>query len=347
MRDARAAIAADVDATISGAGTTAHVRAIRGARRAVKRGGAAIVEELERAVAFFAKVATTAIVAAAVTAYLEGAAARRRRFGQLRLSLLEDAAARARARARMTPEQVEEIRERVGADVATAVGAYADDVNARLRAVVARGIRENLHEQDLAVRIGRSLRAAGVSERPYRLRQMARDQVNMNFMAARLKGNDDPAVQDVLWGYEYVSVDDDRVRPSHALLNGVRLPKEHPFWRENMPPNGYNCRCTVVEVFKEDRPRAKEPPKSVRYAGKLISPGADEGWRFNPAQVVPGPRARLDVAVRCEERRCRQYLGEARCEAFPDGIPEEIAHGDNDHTRPYPGDRGLRYERRR
>ncbi len=31
------------------------------------------------------------------------------------------------------------------------------------------------------------------------------------------------------------------------------------------------------------------------------------------------------------------------CDAFPDGIPEEILFGPFDHTEPYPGDHGLRY----
>lgn len=32
------------------------------------------------------------------------------------------------------------------------------------------------------------------------------------------------------------------------------------------------------------------------------------------------------------------------CEAFPDGIPDEIAYGDNTHTSPYPGDHGIQFE---
>jgi hypothetical protein len=32
------------------------------------------------------------------------------------------------------------------------------------------------------------------------------------------------------------------------------------------------------------------------------------------------------------------------CDAFSEGIPEEIWRGDNDHTRPYPRDNGIRFE---
>lgn len=37
-------------------------------------------------------------------------------------------------------------------------------------------------------------------------------------------------------------------------------------------------------------------------------------------------------------------VGELRCDAFPDGIPWPIQLGEFDHTKPYPGDHGLRYE---
>ncbi len=53
---------------------------------------------------------------------------------------------------------------------------------------------------------------------------------------------------------QYRTAGDGKMRPEHAALNGVTLPPSDPFWEEYYPPNGWNCRCTVVQVRKTKYP---------------------------------------------------------------------------------------------
>lgn len=47
---------------------------------------------------------------------------------------------------------------------------------------------------------------------------------------------------------QYRTAHDDKVRPEHAALDRITLPMSDPFWESYYPPNGWNCRCTVVQV---------------------------------------------------------------------------------------------------
>jgi len=42
-----------------------------------------------------------------------------------------------------------------------------------------------------------------------------------------------------------------------------------------------------------------------------------------------------------EEYFCQPFVS---CEAFPDGIPEEIFEGENLHKKAFRGDKGIRFE---
>lgn len=53
---------------------------------------------------------------------------------------------------------------------------------------------------------------------------------------------------------QYRTAGDGRVRPEHAALDRITLPVSSPFWDSFMPPNGWNCRCSVVQVRKGKYP---------------------------------------------------------------------------------------------
>ena len=43
------------------------------------------------------------------------------------------------------------------------------------------------------------------------------------------------------YNLQYRTAGDARVRPEHAEMAGITLPPSSPFWREFLPPNGWNC----------------------------------------------------------------------------------------------------------
>ena len=42
---------------------------------------------------------------------------------------------------------------------------------------------------------------------------------------------------------------------------------------------------------------------------------------------------------------CKHWIDRGRCEAFPDGVPDEILTNAHDHRKAYPGDKGIRFEK--
>ena len=46
---------------------------------------------------------------------------------------------------------------------------------------------------------------------------------------------------------QYETVGDGRVRPEHAVLDGIVKPVDDKFWNVNYPPNSWNCRCYTIQ----------------------------------------------------------------------------------------------------
>jgi len=85
------------------------------------------------------------------------------------------------------------------------------------------------------------------------------------------------------YNLQYRTAGDDKVRPEHAALNGVTLPMSDPFWETYYPPNGWNCRCTVVQVRKSKYPLT--PTDEAMARGEEALQSDTKGiFRFNPGK---------------------------------------------------------------
>jgi SPP1 gp7 family putative phage head morphogenesis protein len=167
-------------------------------------------------------------------------------------------------------------------DVVEVLRGAGEHVERELRPVVSEVIAAGEHTREGIKAIGAKFDALGMGQQPYRLEAIFRTQTQLTYGAGRWQADQDPDIQDILWGYEYNTVGDDRVRPSHVALDGTRLPKENPFWREYWPPNGYNCRCAALPIFHgEAEAKSKHPP--LGEGGRVVRP--DPGFAFNPGDV--------------------------------------------------------------
>lgn len=91
------------------------------------------------------------------------------------------------------------------------------------------------------------------------------------------------------YNLQYRTAKDDRVRESHAALADTTLPADDAFWDKYYPPNGWRCRCTVVEVRKGKY--AESDSAAASAAGEKATTELDKAgnnklamFRFNPGK---------------------------------------------------------------
>lgn len=134
-----------------------------------------------------------------------------------------------------------------------------------------------LNVKDATTLLAQNLKNSGIGGKSYLAETWARTSTNQAYSAGRWQQAKDPDIADLIWGYEYVAINDDRVRDSHAELDGVRKAKDDPFWNIYWPPNGWNCRCDVLEIISD-----------TAEAFETSAPGIlpDEGFAFNAGKIV-------------------------------------------------------------
>lgn len=99
---------------------------------------------------------------------------------------------------------------------------------------------------------------------------------------------------------EYQTVGDDAVRASHALLDGIVRKVDDSFWSTHYPPNGWGCRCEVIQAVG-----AKTPKKDIPNVG------IPEMFRTNLAQtglIYPKNHPYYTGIPKAEIRKAIAYL---------------------------------------
>ena len=90
--------------------------------------------------------------------------------------------------------------------------------------------------------------------------------------------------------WKYQTMGDEKVRSSHAALDGLILPADDPFWRDHSPPWEWNCRCQVVGVTEEEYAAAQD----VGDFNPADPDAKAAGWKLSPALLERLHQGQLD-----------------------------------------------------
>ncbi len=105
---------------------------------------------------------------------------------------------------------------------------------------------------------------------------------------------------------QYSAVLDNRTRKEHRAWHGIVRHVDDAFWHSHYPPNGYLCRCTVIQLSQRMVDQQglrvatdpfKTPYRNVRDAdGQVVDQvpvGIDAGWDSNVGVASSAPELAL------------------------------------------------------
>ena len=189
----------------------------------------------------------------------------------------------------------------------------------------------------------RRLDADVLALRPFHLETIFRNAVQSSYAAGRWQQQSRlKAIRPILM---YDAINDSRTRPAHRALDQFMAPVDDPVWKRIYPPNGHNCRCTVVSLT-EKQARARGWTGFV----KALPAEPDEGWDHNPgleyqdgldrARALEINAAPLEV-VRAQQRREILQLARIQGKDYvlgkPDSAGREYAVAINPQTAVFSG----------
>lgn len=139
---------------------------------------------------------------------------------------------------------------------------------------------------------------------PWRLETIFRT----NMQSAYAAGNwqEIVAQKDVAPFLMYDAVDDFRTRPLHRAWDRTILPVTSNWWKTHYPPNGYNCRCGVIQLDADQAKslglQVNQQPPATDYVNwtnprtgeiEKVPAGIDPGFGFNVGEAYLNEQQKL------------------------------------------------------
>ncbi|WP_314878408.1 phage minor head protein [Haemophilus parahaemolyticus] len=156
---------------------------------------------------------------------------------------------------------------------------------------------------------------------PRRLNTIYRVNMQAAYSAARYQRLRDNVDNRPYW--QYSAVGDARTRPAHLALSGKIYRYDDPFWTTFYPPNGFNCRCTVIAL--SDRDLARRGIEEVGDSAEFLVEATRPADKFGNKEKTVGFKL-ADGTVRIADKGFDYNVGRMSYKPNLDLYPEKLAH---------------------
>ena len=99
----------------------------------------------------------------------------------------------------------------------------------------------------------------------------------------------------------YVAILDNRTRHTHAQMHGKIAHRKDKFWEKNYPPNGWNCRCAVEFISKDEM--IEQGFKEMSEIEKTLN-FAEKDWDYDTRNLEKNDNA-LQLII---ENKLKKYV---------------------------------------
>ncbi len=83
---------------------------------------------------------------------------------------------------------------------------------------------------------------------------------------------------------QYCTAYDGKGSDEHAPLEEITLPPSDPFWDKYLPPNGWKCRCTAIQVDQKRYPKTN-PAIAMELGDRISKENKQQIFRYNSGKV--------------------------------------------------------------
>lgn len=137
---------------------------------------------------------------------------------------------------------------------------------------------------------------------PWRLETIFRTNLQTAYAAGQWEMIESQA--DVAPFLMYDAVDDHRTRPAHAAWDRTVLPVTSKWWRTHYPPNGWSCRCSVIQLDQDQLDTL-----GLKHAKKAPDGGTYPWQNPRTGEVVDVPKG-LDPGF--DKNSGREYIADLK-----------------------------------